>query len=211
MVIEAASVICYILHMNIKYRFTCSILILCLGGCANKPWPKPPVVDKGAPLTSLTLADIKLGRHGSQANRAATAAKHVRVNFGNAQAFAAAPAPVLAINAPVKQPEIVAAVAPANQSQPRLSQQPPGRLQTQMRIQKLTEGYIQGNLDDAYELAKLLALEGRDEEAEVALDYASRQGHRPSMSLLAQRLKATGRQAEAQKWLDRATGKPGQG
>lgn len=190
-------------------------------GCAATA-NKIPVVDKGVPVSSLTLADHQLRRHMAPAPTPVTEtapAAQVFVPKASsglsvtplredpiAQRQSAAPVQAIAAMPVGPADPVKRAPAPATPAaKPATPIQPaPVVVDVQMRIHKLTEGYIQGNLEDAYELGKLLYQQGRAEEADVALDYAARQGHIPSMMLYSERLKKNGQHQLAEHWLTKA-------
>lgn len=93
------------------------------------------------------------------------------------------------------------ASAPAKQANPPKAAQASNR---QNEINKLTLRYAEGDVQSAYDLAKILYQEKRSEEADTVLDYAARNNHAPSMLLYSERLKKLGDAEQSKHWLQAA-------
>jgi len=93
------------------------------------------------------------------------------------------------------------ASAPAKQAKPKKAVQASNR---QDEINKLTLRYAEGDVQSAYDLAKILYQEKRSEEADTVLDYAARNNHAPSMLLYSERLKKLGDTEQSKHWLQAA-------
>lgn len=93
------------------------------------------------------------------------------------------------------------ASAPAKQAKSPKGAQASTR---QDEINKLTLRYAEGDVQSAYDLAKILYQEKRSEEADTVLDYAARNNHAPSMLLYSERLKKLGDAEQSKHWLQAA-------
>jgi hypothetical protein len=72
------------------------------------------------------------------------------------------------------------------------------------RIEELKVDYAKGDVEAAYQLVGLYLKRQRVEEAEMALDYAARQYHVPSMMLYARYYQKIGDKGMAKKWFQAA-------
>lgn len=97
----------------------------------------------------------------------------------------------------------------ANQQQGKTTKKPAKEIVTDAdldaRIVELQAKYQKGDAEAAYQMVGLLLKRKRVEEAEIALDYAARQRHVPSMLLYGRYYGKIGDKQLAKKWLQAAS------